>query len=233
MLARNVAVLGLSALFAFAVGCGAPPDGTTKDGQRVGGSPNDPGWVPPGANPGSGPDDTTGQPGDDQGEQPTGNPNPNCPPMAAATVPDGWTMRTTRTMTMATPSDWMTPTLTDPTADGGLFWEEFSLHPGETVHYSVGMADFVSRTSLDEEFAAEHAVLIGKSGTVRAVTRTDTTFGCDPAMRVVGVGTQTAMVTVFFSVLHDGHVFTASCESDQTRDTTLCDQILATFRLTD
>ena len=85
MLHRSALCFGFVS-FVLAIGCSAPPGDVAKNGKQVTGSPNDPGFQPPGANPGSGPDDTTEPPGDDTQEQPGPN---GCIPRNVP-IPNGW-----------------------------------------------------------------------------------------------------------------------------------------------
>lgn len=229
--------------------CGSPAVETGRDKKSVqgdsdAGSPNDPGWVPPGAQPTS-PDDTTAQPGtgsegEGEGEGTPGQPAQCDTPVADPTIPNGWKVSAFSTFSVASPGDW--PVIesidhagSDPT---GAFFEVFSTGAPTppTTRYVLGANENASRTTLDAEVAAWHAVLEGKGGhNMLTFDVTKTTFGCDPAVRIHAVRVGLYEEQFVFAVLHDGHVFDVDCSAavaqGSTPDTSLCATYLDTFRL--
>src|SRR5579859_4658313 len=106
---------------AVAIGCSAPPGEVGKSTKGVGGSPNDPGWQPPGASSSAGADDTQPPPGDDQGEQP--NPGPTCTPPPAPMTPEGFTHFDLKLVAFDLPASWTVGGFTEgtggPILEGG------------------------------------------------------------------------------------------------------------------
>ena len=236
MIARNVFVLGSIAIASFMLGCGAPPDGVGKDGKGVGGSPNDPGWVPPGANNGPSSDDGNPQPGDDQGEQPGGG-NPNGCKATPATTPDGFTSYDMGLFTVAAPSSWNAAKhFPDPTNARTTI--SFSVSGPAAGSYYADAGVNPSTTSLDMQKKFWNDELMGKGGHgVQGCTFeiTDTTYQCDPAahLHVLCVTPNNTKVSESeaIAVLHGGVVYGTSCEAVGSSDFSTCTTMNATLRV--
>ena len=231
MFVRHGLFVGSIAIASLALAaCGAPPDGVGKDGKGIGGSPNDPGWTPPGANNGPSSDNGNPQPGDDQGEQPTGNPPGNCSPMGPATIPDGWSLQDFTTLSVAVPStaEILPPCDHDPmTCPSGVLFQALM----------EGKGSFEARETIETSLDADVATYVSDISEGDPPSKLDVTnevFGCDRAKLVHAVGAQGEADLFLLAVLHAGHVFEARCFvrtlPDGKHDTSMCTTYLSTFR---
>lgn len=217
MILRAAFGLAVASTLFLAIGCGAPPSDLGKDGKRVGGSPNDPGWVPPGANPGPGQDDVPPQP-DDQQEQPTGNP-PTCTPRTMP-IPFGWTVHASTHLSIATPSAWI---------DLGSK-EDHLLFAVSPLRGSTGVdANMTAFATLEDDVASWEMSLTSKQDRTCNFVVSDTSLRCDAAKRLhaMCVGNAPLDVTVLV-VEHDGVIFDAGCGGSS--DVSSCPNVLDTLQ---
>jgi hypothetical protein len=246
MLARNALVFGSIATALVAMACGSPPD-IGKDGKNIGGSPNDPGWSPPGANNGPSPDNGNPQPGDDQGEQQPDAGNPSCTPPPTPALMEGWTTMSMHHFSFAERSDWITLSSFD---DGSMPSEPKTFADvlvgkklavgngwGVRVTEAIGAvadpvaeakADFDAMIAKSPPASSNHQCI---STISNAVIRCDpgalVTFDCtDPNGGASAHGT-------FMVVVHGGETFTVACNVEhQTDGVTVCDTVNGSFTVT-